>query len=124
MGNDITKILNKDTLKILKELRKTVEQGEFQQRVELVPLAQRIWDPAVGNKTLVLPPGTLQELLCAYCYPFLLYKQTVLHNRDLITKHSEMVVSKFEQVNTSLPQTISTMKKIHVIFPKGNNLKL
>ncbi|KAL7714365.1 hypothetical protein QTN25_008141 [Entamoeba marina] len=110
--------MNKDMKKQLKELQNSIQTDTSYQRVSKIPSIQRIWDKSKGENDIYLPPGTLHEMLSSYCYPFLLYKQVVLYNRDLITKHSETVATQLDHVNTTLPQTVISMKKLFIDFPK------
>lgn len=80
-GDDVTKGLGKDAVKRLKELGVFNTKGDLEERVELVPAIERMWNIELGNLNYILPPGTIYELLCSYCLPFLFYKQTILFNR-------------------------------------------
>nr|BAN37951.1 hypothetical protein [Entamoeba histolytica] len=124
MGNEIVKTLGKDTVKKLKQMGVLTSKGEFEKQVDQIPPIKRLWDPETGNKELVLPKGTLYELFCSYCLPFLFYKQTILVNRDLLMKHTDMVATKLEMIQSSMPKAVDTMRKLHVEMPKQLQLTM
>ncbi|ELP85427.1 hypothetical protein EIN_087390 [Entamoeba invadens IP1] len=111
-------MLEKETVKRLKDLGILTEKGEYTKKVEEVGVVQRLWDAEKGNECLVLPKETIYELLSAYCMPFLLYKQTILVNRDLLMKHTSTVATKLETINSRLPKSVDTMKKLQLDMPR------
>ncbi|EDR28162.1 hypothetical protein EDI_096550 [Entamoeba dispar SAW760] len=124
MGNEIVKTLGKDTVKKLKQMGVLTNKGEFEKQVDQIPLIKRLWDPETGNKELVLPKGTLYELFCSYCLPFLFYKQIILVNRDLLMKHTDMVTTKLETIQLSMPKSVDTMRKLQIEMPKQLQLTM
>ena len=79
--DDQTLGLGRDAVKRLKELGVFNNKGDLEEKVELVPMIERMWNVELGNVNYSLPQGTIYEMLSSYCLPFLFYKQTILFNR-------------------------------------------